>query len=455
MLMRFSVSNFMSFGYKTTENGEVLPTEYHFYAGRSEQHKERVIRYKERAVLKFSALYGANASGKTNLIKAIDTGRNIVLNTMEERDYQDKFCKSNQTNAEKPTLFEYEFTIGENCFAYGFTAHLKENRILSEWLYEIGTAEERVLFERVAEGAQYYFEETMFQKEENKAQFHFFMKDANRIPTTLLLYEIKRRNMEEEDFRIFNEIFDWFSSKLNVIYPETKIGNSYLLFESNNKKLVEILKYLDTGITDYKMRTINKAAFQEYFTDETIAEKFLQRQGKGMLYFGDTLFELDYDEAGDRKISKLVFQHGRDEEQYEYGEESDGTKRLIELLDVILNEKEDRVFLIDELDRSLHPQMTIKFVETFLNFTKGDTTQLMITTHESNLMDLRILRRDEIWFAEKEQDNQTKLYTLENFKIRYDKVVAKDYLAGRYGAVPVFKDFDYVWGGEPFEKTES
>lgn len=83
MLMRFSVSNFLSFGYKINEAGETVPTEYHLYAGRSEQHKERVLNYRERRVLKFSSIYGANASGKTNLIRAIDAGKKIVLNTME------------------------------------------------------------------------------------------------------------------------------------------------------------------------------------------------------------------------------------------------------------------------------------------------------------------------------------------------------------------------------------
>lgn len=105
VLMRFSISNFMSFGYKTDEKGEIIPTEYHLYAGRSEQHKERVIEYKGRKVLKFSSIYGANASGKTNLIKAIDAGKEIVLNTMESAAYQDKFCRSNESNASNPTLF--------------------------------------------------------------------------------------------------------------------------------------------------------------------------------------------------------------------------------------------------------------------------------------------------------------------------------------------------------------
>lgn len=460
MLMRFSISNFLSFGYRTDETGEIVPTEYYLYAGRTEQHKERIIHYKDRKVLKFSSIYGANASGKTNLIRGIDAGKQIVLNTMDGTDFQDKFCRTSSANASNPTLFEYEFTIEDRCFAYGFSVNLKDRVTLSEWLYEMKAAEEYVLFERIAEGGQYYFDEGLFGNTENCEQFHFFIKDANRIGTTLLLYEIKRRKMDEDDFILFNKIYDWFQYKLVVIYPETKIGASYFLFGSDNTKLVNILKYLDTGITGYSMRVMNEAAFKEYFPNESLAEKFLRNpnadkgtKSRGILNFGDTLFELEYDETGTKKIAKLVFQHGMDENKYEYGEESDGTKRMIELLDVILNDDEEKVFVIDELDRSLHPQMTIKFVETFLKFSEEKTTQLIITTHESNLMDLNILRRDEIWFAEKEENNNTNLYTLEKFKIRYDKVVAKDYLAGRYGAVPVFKDFEYVWG-EHFGKAE-
>lgn len=455
MLMRFSVSNYLSFGYKTDHKGEVIPMEYHLYAGQSEQHKERVINYHKRKVLKFSSIYGANASGKTNLIKAIDTGKEIVLNTMEDSDYKDKFCRSCKENANRPTMFEYEFTLKDRCFVYGFTVNLQENNVISEWLYELESEVENVVFERITENNQYYFDEDIFQNKESKAKFQFFIEDANQIHTTLLLHEISRRKMKDTDFKIFQDIYQWFKYQLIIIYPETKIGASYFRFVSDNEKLVSILKYLDTGITNYSMRKINENIFKEYFRDESMAEKFLQRldsnkrnRSKAILNLGETLFELEYKEDEKTEISKLMFQHGMDEESYEYGEESDGTQRLIELLDVILNDDNDKVFVIDELDRSLHPQMTIKFVETFLKFSKEKKTQLIITTHESNLMDLNLLRRDEIWFAEKENDNSTNLYTLEKFKIRYDKVVSKNYLAGRYGAVPVFKDFEYVWKEE-------
>ena len=424
----------------------------HLYAGRSEQHKERVIQFDDRKVLKFSSVYGANASGKTNLIRAIEAGKMIVTQTLKGKNFQDLYCKSKRINKDMPSLFEYEFTIENKCYAYGFTANLAENTILSEWLYEMKGTSEHVIYERDVAKNQYYFDETIFESEENKEQFHYFMKDANRITSSLLLYELKRRKLDDKEFEIFSQVIDWFQNKLVVIYPKTKMGSSYFLFGSDNEQLIRILDYMDTGITNYGMRHINESAFKEYFANEKLAERFLQAPErsdkelvKSVISYGNTLFQIDF-EKDEKSIAKLMFQHGEDECQYEYGEESDGTKRLIELLDVILIDDGERVFVIDELDRSLHPQMTIKFVETFLKFSKDKNTQLIISTHESNLMDLNILRRDEIWFAEKEQDNSTTLYTLDKFKIRYDKVIAKDYLMGRYGAVPVFKDFEYVWG---------
>ena len=84
MLMRFSISNYMSFGYNEASDGRIIPTEYYLYAGKTEQHIDRVIYYQKRKVLKFSSIYGANASGKTNLVNAINAGKQIVVKTMEK-----------------------------------------------------------------------------------------------------------------------------------------------------------------------------------------------------------------------------------------------------------------------------------------------------------------------------------------------------------------------------------
>ena len=125
MLMKFRVSNFTSFGYKEDNEGNVIPTEYHLYAGLTEKHKERVFNYGKRRILNFSAIYGANASGKTNLTRAIDVGKNIVVKTIKNLGLRNYYCRNSEFNSGKPTMFEYEFTIGDKCYAYGFTVNLK------------------------------------------------------------------------------------------------------------------------------------------------------------------------------------------------------------------------------------------------------------------------------------------------------------------------------------------
>ena len=351
MLMRFYISNFMSFGYKTDEQQNIVPDEFYLYAGTFEQHKERVIHFAERKVLKFSSVYGANASGKTNLISAIDAGKQILLRTMSGKEYEEKYCRSRKSNQDMPTMFEYEFTIGQRCFAYGFTVNLSSSRILTEWLYEMEGKKEHTIYERIAENKEYYFDEAIFQNSENRQQFDYFIKDANRIQNSLLLYEIRRRNLEDKEFEIFLKIYDWFKHKLMIVHPNTKMMTSFTLFGRDDDRLAQILDYLDTGITGYEMREIKEDVFRQYFSAESDADKFLKKPDPdnphkilGFLITDKMLFALEYGRNGLDKISKLMFQHGQDESRYEFGEESDGTKRLIELLAVILNDDEEKVF---------------------------------------------------------------------------------------------------------------
>jgi uncharacterized protein len=105
--------------------------------------------------------------------------------------------------------------------------------------------------------------------------------------------------------------------------------------------------------------------------------------------------------------------------------------------------KTNSVFIVDELDRSLHSKLTYGIFELFLKLTQNNESQLIATTHESLLLDLELLRRDEIWFVEKTK-NQSHFYSLDEFKVRNDKIVNKDYLLGRYGAIPIFKSFSNI-----------
>ena len=147
-------------------------------------------------------------------------------------------------------------------------------------------------------------------------------------------------------------------------------------------------------------------------------------------------------EDGKAIVEKLLFRHGSASELFEIDDESDGTKRLFDLVPLFAT-LTDAVVFIDEIDRSMHPQLTLEFVKLFYDLAHEKQMQLIATTHESALMDLDKVRQDEIWFVERGSDYGSTIYSLDKFKVRYDKRVEKDYLLGRYGAIPLFSSFDF------------
>lgn len=140
---------------------------------------------------------------------------------------------------------------------------------------------------------------------------------------------------------------------------------------------------------------------------------------------------------GNIKCETIQFEHENSDNLFLLSEESDGTARILDLLEILLNNS-NKVFVIDEIDRCLHPQLTRKFIEIFLEYAKGHNTQLIVTTHESRLLDLDLVRRDEIWFIEKSNCGNSKVYSLEEYNTRFDQRVDKAYLDGRYGGIPIF-----------------
>ena len=148
-------------------------------------------------------------------------------------------------------------------------------------------------------------------------------------------------------------------------------------------------------------------------------------------------FILDIDKKGEVTCKTIKFSHNRKNILFNLSEESDGTIRILDLLEVLLSDK-GKTYVIDELDRCLHPNLTYKFVETFLKLAEQKKIQLIVTTHESRLMDFELLRRDEIWFVNKRKSGETDIYSLEEYNARFDQKIDKAYLEGRYGGVPVF-----------------
>ncbi len=152
------------------------------------------------------------------------------------------------------------------------------------------------------------------------------------------------------------------------------------------------------------------------------------------------LIDIDFDneiKVDGIKCQTIEFSHGEKDVLFQLSEESDGTVRVLDLLEILLA-GEGKTYVIDELDRCLHPSLTYKFVETFLNIAQKKNIQLIVTTHESRLMDFELLRRDEIWFVNKNKFGMSDIYSLEEYNARFDPKIDKAYLEGRYGGVPIF-----------------
>ncbi|GAU78646.1 ATP/GTP-binding protein [Fusibacter sp. 3D3] len=458
MLIRFTVDNFLSF------NSE---QEFSMNAGTATTFEDRVSIMPDQSILKFTALYGANASGKTNLVKAIDFSRKIIVDGINYLNTNEKHYKLKEENLDAPTKFEYDIKIDDKYYGYGFSISLKDKKILNEWLVELKKSGDSLIYER--ESASKYLEhEIKFENIEEKNKFDLQIELVNDIENVLLISEVSRRKNNPSALKILEKIYNWFRNDLVIIYPNSIIGDMTNIFKKSDDRLVELLKYFDTGICGFKLQPSSIDQVQQYMPkvvfenlknslENTRKMAFESKEedknimGKGILRLENHLYEIKFNKEESKMhevlMHEILFHHNDSDITFAFGEESNGTRRLIELIDIIYNDSKNRTVIIDELDRSLHPQMTIKFVETFLKYSKNLITQLIITTHESNLMDLKMLRRDEIWFVERDLElNESKLYSLEKFKVHNTKKVAKDYLIGRYGAVPVFKDFDSYLG---------
>ena len=158
----------------------------------------------------------------------------------------------------------------------------------------------------------------------------------------------------------------------------------------------------------------------------------------------ETFFNIEVEGHSEPKVTTIRLHHNKSFYEFGFDEESDGTRRLFDLMDMLLNKREDVLYVVDELERSLHPKLTERFLQLFMQLHDEQRMQLLFTTHESSIMDQAIFRRDEIWFVERNAENASSIYSLDRFKERYDKVLSKAYLEGRYGAIPVFSIFDFA-----------
>jgi len=417
MLLQFKVNNYKSIKDTTT-----------FSMATTSKDKGNSFKVKNYELLQSAIVYGANASGKSNFLKALIFMRRIVLNrdkvilsTDSLKHYPFKLSTETEDSS---SSFEMVFFIKETKYRYGF--ELDASTIYAEWLYADENGKESKLFYRDIDEEELYV---------NRIKF----KEGLRLRVSknqLFLWKC-----DQEGGGISASILQWFS-RLNMIdgMEDGQYVNHAMRQMENKqfkKELIALVKTADIGIEDVFME-------EEEIPRSVIEDMPLPAELKKQFLESDSL----------KKVSLLTHHKKYDEENNEIGittfeldeEESRGTQKFFKMSAPILNTlREGKVLIIDELDASLHPMLTKHLIKLFHNKEiNKKNAQLIFVTHDTNLLNPSIFRRDQIWLTQKNKYGATELYSLAQFKnVRKDEDFEKKYIQGKYGAVPYLQDFGF------------
>lgn len=417
MLVNFTVKNYRSFKYERTFSME---------ASSIKEHKESVINKGKLSMLPLAVFYGANSGGKSNFIQAISTmrymiRRSVQLNEGDELPY-DPFALDEISDSQ-PTLFEIQFIKGEALYRYGFEYIRKE--IVSEWLYEkLFGEKEYELFVRshnLIVVSPKRFPEGVGKED---------LTNSNRLFLSLVA-QLKGEKS--------NSVMGWFR-QCNVLSGIDSEGyeaftlKMFLEHLNGADEAQEFFKTLQLGFTRFSVKKVDIPKDVLDSAPESIKSQLEKDLSTGNVVESITTHNV-YDENG-----LIVGERNFHKNQME----SEGTKKVIEMSGPIFDTlNEGKTLIVDELDAKLHPLLTRNLVLLFMDPEKNQHgAQLIFATHDTNLLDLEIIRRDQIWFAEKDKVEATDLYSLVEFrdedgkKVRNDRDIKRDYIRGRYGAIP-------------------
>ncbi len=446
MLVRFAVENFLSF--KDT-------TEFNMSAGKITRHNTHVTQRSGKRILKGGFLFGANASGKTNFIRAIAFAKSIIVKGLPNVSCDKKHFRIDNSYRNKPGVFQFDIFSGNHFYSYGFAISYTNIKIEEEWLYQVD-ANDKCIFLRskTEEGKTEFSSDIIFNEQSQHERFKVYSDDIinPKMDQTLFLTDVVLRSPDDEqEYQPFRDVMDWFE-KLVIIFPESKYSGITQLMENDNdrKQLAQLLEYFDTGIVsitnaekdfDKVFANLPDRIVESIKTD--VVKKLSEKTIGALIQHDNSLVEVRLRD-GNLYANEIVTDHGNNNDLFEFEDESDGTKRLFDLIPLFQTALRNQVILVDELDRSLHTKATLEFIKYFYAIALNCSSQLIATTHDSNIMDLDFLRQDEIWFVERQKDHSSRIFTLNKFKTRFDKKIEKDYLLGRYGAIPIFNQFTLI-----------
>lgn len=443
MLLQFAVENFACFA------DEVL---FSMVASAGAEHPLHVVQSetgRKPRVLRVAALYGANAHGKTKLIEALSVARRLVVRgTKSGARIRAAPFRLDPVRLGQPSRFEFVIDYGGMEYSYGFAVDAE--RVHEEWLFARRGGREQRYFERITDASGQVTVEcgpALTGRTSKQRQFIEFVAQGTR-PNQLFLTEAVDRNVEK-----LNPLFEWFKDVLSII-PAESVYRPLAVRVNQEQDFVDLmadfLRGAGTGIDglhaseeslDFENQAphIPESLRDRIRTDleEGTVVNLTGPKNKSLTFYRN--------HQGEPVLATLRTLHlAKDgtKVSFDLEDESSGTRRVMEIFPILADVASgERVYVVDELDRKLHPLLSRFFVQSFVNRCAEDQrAQLIFTTHDTHLMDLELLRRDEIWFFEKDQSGASRLYSLNELKVRPDLKIEKSYLNGRFGGIPLIEE---------------
>lgn len=426
MLLRFSVQNYLS----VAETNEISLVASSL---KGPECKLVAIPGTDLSALPSAIIYGANASGKTSFLRAFSFFRGAILNSHTQGDPEGGVrrvpFKLDPAKASEPTSFEAEFVLDGIRFQYGFECN--DDVFTSEWLFSYPEGKRRRLFERNGKGVEF----SSHLKGPKKILVEFMR------PNSLFMSTATQNDHDE-----LSKIVVFFRSarfSMDDVMAHERLGSS-LQEKQVDPRTIEFLKYIGTGITGFRKKEVE--------IPEEVRNMSKELSAIFNKHLGDKA-KIDGDISDQSFYIALEFAHpGYSGEVYYFGleRESSGTQRLILMLNTVFKAlDEGGLVLIDEIDASLHTFAAAHILQLFQNpQINRNGAQLIATTHDTNLLDRSRLRRDQIWFCEKDEFGASHLFALSDIKSRPTDNFEQGYLEGRYGAMPPAGDFVSIFGAQ-------
>lgn len=424
MLLEFSVTNYLSFKEKTTLSLSATAIKEHvesniFASGRDN-------------LLKGAILYGANASGKSNLVKAMSTMRRLVLQSFEQSSTDElditPFLLSTETE-NAPSSFEVLFMIDSIRYRYGF--EVDDKSVLAEWLFEAPKHAERPLFIREKDGIEVMTR--VFPEGKDLEE---------RTRDNALFLSV----VDQFNGKIAKQIMRWFNNFITIsgLSHERYKGVTFDMLENKHTQqlLLDFYKKVDLGFDDI---SISKMPFDPKELPNDLPESLF----KQLITDLEDSYKIDI-----KTIHKKYNAKNKVVGNVEFdmrSQESSGTNKLFNISGPVFNVLNyGGILVVDELDASLHPLLTLAITRLFNSseFNRNNA-QLIFATHDTNLLYYGNYRRDQIYFVEKNKYGASEMYSLVEYKeegktIRKDRSFEKDYIEGRYGAIPFIGNLSNV-----------